>query len=178
MKKQFFVNSFIYFIAIVAACLVNFIGVSSLVVKIVNLFIVVDFYISAIISAAVAFVVVGGVVGTLAYFEAFKSEEFAPAKLLGTVSVAGVFHLAISTLMGFHPFIAGGTKYLAGLISMGEKFDSAGSAADIYLWEYLASFAIYLVFEIIAVELGAYLGKRRRAQQKESLTASTDDLRT
>ena len=58
MKKQFFVNSLIYFIAIVLACLVNFIGVSSLAVKIVNLFIVVDFYASAIISLIMAFVVV------------------------------------------------------------------------------------------------------------------------
>ena len=173
MKKQFLAGSLIYFIAIVSACLVNFIGVSSLVVKIVNLFIVVDFFTSAIISAAVAFVVVGGVVGALADFEAFKSREFAPVKLLGTVTLAGVFHLAVSTILGFHPFIAGGTKYLAGLISMGEKFDSAERASDIYLWEYLAVFAIYLVFEIIAVEVGAYFGKRQREKQMESLTGNS-----
>ena len=172
MKKQFFANSLIYLLAIVLASLVNFIGASSIAVKIVNLFIVVDFYAAAIISTVMAFVVIGAVVGALAYFEAFKSREFAPARLLGTFSLAGVFHLAVSTLMGFHPFIAGGTKYLAGLISMGDKFDSAESVADIYLWEYLVAFAIYLVFEIIVVELGAYLGKRKREEQIESLTGS------
>ena len=173
MKKQFFVNSLIYFIAIVLACLVNFIGVSSLAVKIVNLFIVVDFYASAIISLIMAFVVVGGVVGAMSYFEAFKSCEFAPVKLLGTLSLAGVLHLAISTLMGFHPFVAGGTKYLAGLISMGEKFDSAESTLDIYLWEYLAAFAIYFVFEIIVTEVCAYIGKRKRKEQMEFLKGTS-----
>ena len=173
MKKQFLINSLIYFIAIIGACLVN-LAASSLVMKIVNLFVVVDYYIGAIICTVVAFIIVCGVLGALSFFESFKSVEFAPMKLLVTITIAGVFHLAVSTLLGFHPFIAGGTRYLAGLISMGEKFDSATNVADIYLWEYLLAFAIYLLLNIIAVELGGFWGKRFRIKNRESLSGFSE----
>lgn len=168
MKKQFFVNSLVYFVAIFAACLVN-VAVSALVLKILNLFIVVDYFIGAICCAIVAFIVVGGVVASLSFFESYKSVEFAPGRILGSVGLAGIYHLAISTLLGFYPFAAGGTRYLAGLISMGNKFDSLDRIVDIYLWEYLLAFGIYLVLEIIAAEVCGYLGKRRRIKIRESL---------
>lgn len=168
MKKQIFVNSLIYFIALVAACMVNF-AVSALVLKILNLFIVVTYFVEAIVYPIVSLIVVGGVVGALSFFESYKSVEFAPARLFASVGLAGVYHLAISTLLGFYPFIAGGTRYLAGLMSMGDKFDSVECIADIYLWEYLLAFAIYLVLEIIVVQICGYLGKRKREAVRASL---------
>ena len=173
MKKQIFVNSLIYLVAIVCGCLVNF-AVSALLLKILNLFIVVDYYIGAIFCAVVSFIVVGGIVGALTYFESYKSVDFSPINITFSVLLAGVFHLPISTLLGFYPFIAGGTRYLAGLIDMGGRFDSLDRVADIYIWSYLIAFVIYLAFYVVTALACGYLGKKKRLAVRNSLEGYVD----
>ncbi len=169
MKKRFFYNSLTYFVAMVGACLVNLL-VCSMATKIVNLFVVVDYFTLSIVSAVMSFVTVGGVLGALGYYEGFKTAELSIRLKLGEISLAGVANLLICVPLMFHPFIAGGTRFLAGLIDMGRHFDSPECIPDIYLWTYLFAFAIYLIAEIaVCIGLGV-LGKRRRMAQRKSLT--------
>ena len=168
MKKQIFVNSLIYLVAIICGCLIN-IPVSALFLRILNLFIVVDYYIGAIFCAVMGFIVVGGVVGALTFFESYKSAEFSPAKVTLSVLLAEVFHLPIATLLGFYPFIAGGTRYLAGLIDMGTHFDSLEMIEDIYLWSYLGAFAIYSALYVVSALVCGYLGRKKRLDIRSSL---------
>ncbi len=168
MKKQVFVNSLIYFIAMLGACLVN-LAVSAMAVKIVNLFIVVDYFSAAIIRTVIAFVTLSGVIGALTWFESFKSAEFHPLKTLVAVGLGGVYHLAVSTILMFYPFIAGGTRYLAGLINMGERFDSFAEVEYIYLWAYLTAFFIYLFVEMICAVVCGYLGKKKRYDNRKTI---------
>ena len=168
MKKQFIYTSLVYLISLIAACLVN-LAVCALSVRIVNLFIVVDYFTAAIIKAVMSLITVAGVVGAVSYYEAYRRLEFRPAYISASIATAGIVHLALSTVMMFHPFIAGGTRYLAGLMDMGIAFKSSDSIKDIYLWTYLASFAIYLIAEIGVSLLCAYIGKAKRISNRKDI---------
>ena len=168
MKKRFFYSVITYFITMVSACLVN-LAVSAMAVKIVNLFIVVDYFSAAIVRAVMAFVVISGVVGAMSYYESRKSAEFHPVSLSLAVALGGIAHLIISVPLMFYPFIAGGTRYLAGLMDMGSGFDSADNVKYIYLWTYLAAFGIYLVCEMISALVCGYLGKKNRENLRKEL---------
>ncbi len=168
MKKPFWFGVLVWLAALLGGCLVNLL-VCSMAIKIVNLFIVVEFFESAIIRTAASFVTLCGVVGALTYYEGFKKAEFSPWGTVLELCVAGVGQLALSIPLMFYPFIAGGTRYLAGLINMGEHFDSSERIAEIYLWTYLASFAIYLAAEIFAAVLLGVVGKKNRLKQRREL---------
>ena len=168
MKKQFIYTSLTYLVALIAASLVN-LAVCALSVRIVNLFVVVDYFTAAIVKAAVSFFTIGGVLGALSYHDAYRRLEFRPAYISATVAAAGVVHLALSTVMMFHPFIAGGTRYLAGLMDMGSSFNSSDNIKDIYLWTYLGSFAIYLAVEIAVSLVCAYVGRKKRISNRKAI---------
>ncbi len=169
MKKRIWIDALIYLIAMVLACLVN-LAVCAMAVKIVNLFIVVDYFSAAVVRTVMSFVTLCGVLGALAYYESYKSAEFYLGRAVGSMALAGVGHLALSIPLMFYPFIAGGTRYLAGLIDMGDGFNSLDKVKEIYLWTYLAAFFIYLAVEILTVAVCGSIGKRRRIAQRANLT--------
>ncbi len=169
MKKRFFAESLVYFVALIGASLVNLLT-CSMAIKIVNLFIVVGYFEAAVVSCIMSFVTMCGVVGALGYFEGYKKAEFAIGRNAGALAVAGAAQLVLSVPLMFYPFIAGGTRYLAGLIDMGSHFDSAESIKEIYLWTYLAAFAIYLAAEIGVCIACGIIGKSRRVAQRKALT--------
>ncbi len=168
MKKQFWVGVLVWLLALLGGCLVNLL-VCSVAIKIVNLFIVVEFFEAAIIRTIASFVTLGCVVGALTYLESFRKAEFTPWGTAAQLSLAGLGQLILSIPLMFYPFVAGGTKYLAGLIDMGKSFNSVEKIEDIYLWTYLASFVIYLVLEIAIAVLLGMLGKKMRLKQREEL---------
>jgi hypothetical protein len=171
MKKQIFANSLIYFVCIIAACLIN-LAVSALVLKILNAFIVVDYFVSSIINAVISFVVVSGIIGAVMFYEGYKAAEFNVGLTAASFSLSGVYHLIISLVLMFYPFIAGGTRYLAGLMSLWDSFDGIEAVADIYLWAYLVAFVIYFAVQLgVALCCGVW-GKNKRLKNREELLAN------
>ncbi len=173
MKKQLLYGSITYFVTMVAACLVNLL-VCMMTVKIVNLFIVVDYFAAAVIRTVTSFIVTGGVVGAMAYYDAYKKADVNVGMTASCISLGGVAHLALSVPLMFYPFIAGGTRYLAGLIYMGSRFDSAERVGDIYLWTYLLAFGVYWIVQLISAVSCGYIGKSRRLAVRRSLTENNE----
>ncbi len=169
MKKRFFAEALVFFAALIGASLVNLLT-CSLAVKIVNLFIVVEYFEAAIVSSIMSFITICGVIAALGYYDGFKRAEFFVGRSIGEVALAGAMQLVLSIPLMFYPFIAGGTRYLAGLIDMGSNFNSADRIEDIYLWTYLGAFAIYLALEIGTCALFGIIGKKRRLKQRRELT--------
>ena len=168
MKKQFWVNSFVYFVTLVSACLINLI-VANMVLKFVSVLIEMDYFTGSVIYAIVSFLVVPGLVGVMSFYNSFKNAEFYLGRTCAHVAMGGLFHLIVSVPLMFYPFIAGGTRYLAGIIDMGIYFDGLDRVEDIYLWSYLIAFAIYLIAEIIAAVVCGILGKKKRLDDRKKL---------
>ncbi len=170
MKKRFWLGVLLNLVALIGACLVNLL-VCSVAIKIVNLFIVVNFFEAAIIRTVMSFVTLCGVIGALTYFEGFKNAEFLPLSTAAELVTAGVGQLVLSVPLMFYPFIAGGTRYLAGLLDMGASFDGSEKIKEIYLWTYLASFVIYLAAELCAAIALGIVGKKMRLKQRREIFA-------
>ena len=171
MKKQTLYSSITYLIGVVIACLVNLL-VSYVMVKIVNLFVVVDYFTAAVVNVVVAFIVVPFIAAAIFYYECYKSAEFNPWHICGAVALGGVAHLGLSMLLMFYPFIAGGTRYLALIINFGNNFSSSKDVEQIYLWAYLASFFIYLTVQLCASLIMGYIARNTRLKIREQLKQS------
>ncbi len=167
MKKTFFYNAITYFVALIGGSLVNLLT-CGMAVKIVNLFIVVDFFASVVVSIIVSFVTTCGVFAALGYYEGYKRAEFSVGMNIGEIAAAGGVQLVLSVPFMFHPFIAGGTKYLAGIVELGSRFDSMQSV--LYIWSYLLAFVIYLAVQIIVCVISGIIGKNKRIAQRRALT--------
>ena len=168
MKKQFWEDLLTALVTMVVASLLC-LAASELALKIVDMFIEVDYFVGAIIKMVIAFLMFGGMIGAIHFFNGYKRVEFLPTRICGTVALGGVFHLALSILLVFHPMIAGGTRFLAGLIQMGDGFDSEAWVEYIYLWTYLAAFAIYLAFQIAVATACGYFGKKYRLYNRTQI---------
>lgn len=168
MKKQITTNAIGYLACMVAACLLN-LAVSAVLVRIVNLFIVVDYFAGAIVRLISGFLTCGAVLGAMSFRQSYKSVEFRPLSLLASLALAGAAHLLLCLLFMFHPFIAGGVRSLAGVLALGESFDGADMIGEIYLWTYLGAFAIDLAVQTAVAMICGAVGKRRRWKDRSTL---------
>ena len=168
MKKQITTNAIGYLVCMLVACLLN-LAVSSLLVKIVNLFIVVEYFEAAIVRLISGFLTCGAVLGAMSFRQSYKSLEFRPMSLVASLALAGVAHLLLCLLFMFHPFVAGGVRSLAGVLALGDGFDGADMLDEIYLWTYLGAFLIDLGVRTAVTLTCGYLGKRTRLKGRQTL---------
>lgn len=168
MKKQITTNAIGYLVCVLVACLLN-LAVSALLVKIVNLFIVVEYFEAAVVRLISGFLTCGAVLGAMSFRQSYKSVEFRPMPLLASLALAGVAHLLLCLLFMFHPFISGGVRELAGVLALGDGFDGADMIEEIYLWTYLGAFWIDFAVQTAVVLICGCLGKRTRLKGRESL---------
>ena len=168
MKKHVFTDAIVYLICTVAACLLN-LAVGALMVKIVNLFIEVEYFEAAIVKMLFGLVVGCAVLGAVIGRECYQSAVFRPRSLLASLTLAGVAHLVLCFVLMFHPFISGGVRDMAGVLAMGDAFNSRDMIENIYLWNYLTAFGIdFVVRSAVALIAGA-VGKRMRIKSREAL---------
>ena len=148
MKKQFLlnglINGFVYFVSIFAALLLNLLA-TGLAIKIVDMVIEMTFFSIAMTRIVTAFILLGVVMSAVGYFEGHKKmkADFPLSAL--SFAVAYIINLGFAILFGFPPFIAGGSKYLAGLMSFGPEFTNAGLFEKMTLYYYIAAFTVYFL---------------------------------
>jgi hypothetical protein len=176
MKKQIISNGIVYFICMIAACLLN-LGVSALAVKITNILVAPDFFVIAIVRVVSAIVTSCIVLGAVVGYEGYKSVSFSLPLVLLSVLIASVAHFAISFVLKFYPFISGGTHYLGGIIENGSDFNSFSSVADVSLGAYIVAFWIAKGVELAVAPLCAYFGKKVRLKNRESIVGYSDNFK-
>ena len=76
-------------------------------------------------------------------------------------------------LFKFHPFIGGGSFYLAGLLEHGSSFDSSAAVEYIGIIDYLISFVIFALFNYTVCVVLGILGARKRKADREALVSET-----
>ena len=168
MKKQILANSIIYLICMVAAMLLN-LAVSALAVKIVDVLILPEFYVLAIVRAAAGILTGCIIIGAIFLYEGYKTVSFSFWQVLLPMLLAAVVHFVIAFIFKFYPFIAGGTHYLGGLIESGDGFSSFESVEDVRLWAYVSAFWIAKAAEIVIAPIACFIGKRVRIKNRETL---------
>ncbi|MBQ7384192.1 MAG: hypothetical protein IJV72_05315 [Clostridia bacterium] len=168
MKKRLFSESGFVFLFIFSACLVN-LAVMALAVKIVNLFVVVDYFTAAVVRLISSVVTVSGTVGAIVYFISYRKAEFEFGLASGAFWIATLLQLLLSVLFKFYPFIGGGSLYLAGFLEHGRYFDSLSSVEYIGIIDYLLAFVILALFNFAVYLLCGKLGAHKRLYDREKL---------
>ncbi len=168
MKKQFLVNGLIYFICIFAALLLNLIA-TGIALKIVDMVIEMTFFSIALTRIVTAFLLLGGVMCAVGYFEEHKEMSVNFPLCALSFAVAYIINLGLALLFGFHPFIAGGSKYLAGLLRFGGEFTDADLFRNVPLFFYIAAFTIYIILIFALFLLCAVIGKNKRISDRKEL---------
>ncbi len=174
MKKQFLKETGSMFLCIFAACLVN-LAAMSLAVKIVNLFVEVDYFMAVIIRLIVSFVVVSGIIGAVTYLLSYKLAEFNAKSSLCTFSLAIVLQLLLCILLKFYPFIGGGTVYLAGIFESGAAFTSASYIEYIGFIDYLLAFVIFSAGYLVTLLICGKIGEKKRIRDREELLSNNQN---
>lgn len=172
MKKRFFAEMGFVFIFIFSSCLVN-LAVMEIAVKIVDLFVVVDYFTAVIVRLVVSAVTVSGMVGAINYLLSYKRAEFEIGVYSGSFWLATLVQLLLSVLFKFHPFIGGGSFYLAGLLEHGSSFDSSSAVEYIGIIDYLIAFVIFALFDYAVCAVLGILGARKRKADREALVSET-----
>ena len=173
MKKQILANSITYLICMVAATLLN-LAVSALVVKIVDVLILPEFFVLAIVRAVVGIFTGCLIIGAVFFYEGYKTLSFSFWSVFLSMLIAAVAHFIIAFIFKFYPFIAGGTHYLGGLIESGDGFNSFDEVADVRLWAYIAAFWIAKAAEIVVAPIACLVGKRVRIKNRETIAGYND----
>ncbi len=168
MKKRFFAEIGFVFLFIFSACLVN-LAVMEMAVRIVNLFIVVDYFCAVIIRLAVSAVAVSGTVGAINYLLSYRKAEFAFGFYSGVFWLSVLIQLLLSILFKFHPFVSGGSFYLAGLLEHGSGFDSSSAVEYIGIIDYLIAFVLLSLLNYAVYSVCGVLGARKRLADREAI---------
>ena len=170
MKKKIGNNALFYLICLVVACLLN-LAASALMIKIVNLFIEVQYFEAAIVRIVSSLLMSGVILGAVSFFEGYHFVKFEPVPTVLSMLIAGVIHLILCVVLMFTPFIAGGVRDLAGVITMGDGFNSSAMIEEITLWMYLLSYGIVFVFEVAVCLACGAIGKNKRLRDRQALYA-------
>ena len=168
MKKQIFMDALVYGICMVVASLLN-LAASALVVKIVTVLVAPDFFVLAIVRAVVGFLSGAVVVGLVIGYECYKSVSFSPVRISLSFGVAAIAHFLLAFLLRFYPFIAGGTRYLGGLLEHGADFSGFEAVSDVALWAYIAAFWSVKAGELVFCLIAGMCGKGKRLKDREMI---------
>ena len=168
MKNKIFVGSGAEFLCLFSAAIIN-LPIMALVLKLVDMFVALDFFPVIIIRLIVSVLTVSGITGAVCYLTAYRSAAFNVSLFSGNYLFAAIIQLAFSLLLKFRPFIAGGTQYLAGIFEHGSAFSSLDDIEYIGLIDYLLAFMILSVITYAASIICGVIGKSNRLRDREKL---------
>ena len=142
---------------------------ANIAVKILDLFIEVDFFVGSVVHMAVLFLVFFGLLAFLAYKGGYREGVFDSAETLMSVSVASLVHFLLGLLLSFTPWLFGAVRDASGFFSMGVNYNDASRVDEI-------PFALLCVMgvamELLSVAISFVAGKvgvRARLRDRDEL---------
>lgn len=168
MKKKIGNNALFYLICLVVACLLN-LASSALLIRIVNLFIEVQYFEASVIRVISSLLMNGLILGAVCWYDSHHSAEFQPFFTGLSLALASLIHLLLCIVLMFTPFMAGGVRDLAGILTAGDGFHSKSMIEEITLWTYLLSYGIFFIFEVAICLACGFIGKTQRLRRRKDL---------
>ena len=155
------------------ACLVS-IPIMAIALRIVNLFVVVDVSVALTVRLIASCIAVCGVLGSVSYLVAYHTASFPVSQMLPSLGLATVLRFALSLLLKFYPFIAGGTQYLAALLFDRNPADMK-AITDMRLIDYVVAFFLVTALDWLFVILLGKFGERNRLRDRKALMEEAFD---
>ena len=168
MKKNFLIDSGIIFFYLFAACLMNMF-VTSIAIKIIDAFVFLEYFPLSIVKMALSLIIVSGILGTVIYLLSYRKAEFSAGGFTARFCVGAAAQLALSVIFGFHAFISGGVKYLAGVLEHGADL-AADNWEFVGIFDYLIAFAVFAVVYLVVALICGKVAVKNRLRDREELT--------
>ncbi len=168
MKKNVFKGMGVCLLGLVLSCLLSLL-VTMITVRIADMIFPIEGFAEIVIRAVASLLTVSATFGAVSYFVSYRMVSFDAAGSAARLGGALVIQLAISLLLKFEPFVAGGVKYLAAIFEFGSDVRMTADADMIGLIDYLSAFVIFSAI-YMAVYIGAgIIGKKKRLSDRETI---------
>ena len=174
-KADFLVSTLVYAFYMFISCVVIMLA-EILTVKVVNLFVVTEYYELTVLRAVVYTVGVNAVLGKIAYKEGYRAARYPIPETLVSGVLASVLHALVSLLFHFEAFCAGGVRFITALLHYGKDLTVNTLMDELGVLDFLPVFLVNsLVYVGIMIVLGK-LGEYKRLADREDLTEGNNDV--
>ena len=169
-KTEVFLNSIVYAVYFLAACLCG-VGVDYLVLKVLDSIIVVSPFLACVMKAIIYFTVMTVVVFIFAYKEGYREADIRVGESVISLVCATVAHFLFALLFGFNQFFAGGVKFFSAIFVYGKDISAMTQILDIRYRVFIPVFVVMNVILSVTVILAKKLGCNTRLLDRKALFA-------
>ena len=148
---------------------------SNLVVKIVDLFVELDFFGASVIRLVTLFAFSFGLIIFLSYKNGYREARFDKVESVASTSAASLLHFLLGLLFAYTPWLFGATRHIAGFLAFGVNYNDSGLVEDIPFG--LLALVGFLTACLIALAatVANYKGFRARLAHRAELTRSENE---
>lgn len=169
-KTEIFLNSVIYAVYFLAACLCG-VGVDFLIIKVLDSIIVMSAFAICIIRSVIYFAVPMAVIFVCAYKEGYKEASFYFGETFLSCIIATLIHFLFALLFAFNQFFAGGVKFTSAIIVYGADIQKLAQISEIRYRVFIPVFFAFSVIYCVNLVLAKRLGCDARLQDRRQLFA-------
>lgn len=175
MKKiDILVSSLVYAVYMLISCVIVMCA-EILAVKIVNLFVVTEYFSLTVIRALLYTVGVNALLAVISYREGYKTAYFSIPETLISGAIATLLHLVFALLFNFEAFSAGGVRSITALIRFGSDLNSNALTSSLTRLDFIPFFLLNsLVYIGIMIGFGK-LGQYKRLADREELLGTDSE---
>lgn len=176
MKKvDILISSLVYAVYMIISCLVIMFA-EMLAIKIVNLFVVTQYFELCVIRTVIYTVGVCTLLAIISYREGYRAASFSIIETAISGAIASLIHFVFALLFSFEAFCAGGVRFITALVRFGSSLNSNTfmgtlSRVDFVPFFFINSF-IYVALMIAFGKLGQH---KRLADREELLGKNTSE---
>ena len=172
MKKiDILVSSLVYAVYMLLSCVIIMCA-EILAIKIINLFVVTDYYSLCIIRAVIYTLGVNALLAIISYREGYRSAYFPILQTVISGTIASLLHFVFALLFNFEAFCAGGVRFITALVRFASKLNSNTFMGTLDRFDFIPFFfinaAVYIAIMIAFGKLGEY----KRLADREDLTSN------
>ena len=168
-KADILVSTLVYAFYMLIACLVIMCA-EVLVIKIVNLFVVTEYFAMTVIRAVTYTLGINAVLGTIAYKEGYRAARYPILETVLSGVLASVIHLLFSLLFSFQAFCAGGVRFITALLHYGKNLTVNTLMDELGSLDFIPVFAVNSLIYIAVMILCGKLGENKRLIDREEIT--------
>lgn len=143
---------------------------SNIVVRLVDLFVELDFFSASLIRVITLFVFSFALIIFLSYKNGYREARFDKVECMASASVAALVHFLLGMPFTYSPWLFGATRHLAGFLAFGENYNDASRIEAIPFGTLVAVALVGAVLTVIAITTANYVGFRHRLVHRQELT--------
>lgn len=145
---------------------------SNLAVKIVDLFVELDFLSASIVRLITLFGFSAVLIVLFAYKSGYREARFDKVESVASSSAASLLHFLLGMLFAYTPWLFGATRHLAGFLAFGSNYNDDSRIEEIPFGVLVAVALVGAVLTVVAITVANYVGFRRRLVHRQELTKS------